>query len=139
MNLERTFDRDWINGLVNDPSIRPSVGGDGKSFADLGDVIDNPLHLFLRGCHGGFGLTWSCPRVFEVHTFILPEGRGCWAYQAARDMIVLAKDAGGERLWTKVDTEMPHVRRFAIQSGMGYTGIQIPQWGKTFDVLEMVI
>jgi hypothetical protein len=137
--FERTFDAEWANELVNHPSIRPFVGDVSYGEIDLTEVIGRQENLFLKGEFGGFGLTWSCPRVFEVHTFILPEGRGRWAYAAAKEMIVMAKDTGAEKLWTMVATDQPNVKRFAKMSGMVYTGIQIPKWGKAFDVLEMVI
>ena len=81
--LERSFDTARINEVINHPSVRPYVGP-GDSFADVTPLVEDTDNWFLIGEHGGFGLTQTTPGVHEIHTFILPEGRGAWARDAAR-------------------------------------------------------
>ncbi len=135
--LVRTFDADWLNELANDPEIRPFIGG-GFDEVDLSSVV-NSENIILRGDHGGFALGWSAPGVYEVHTFIRKEGRGRWSLQAAQDMIAMMKAFGANRLWTQVEKSAANVRRFAKVSGMKPTGLIRQQWGKDYDVLDMVL
>lgn len=107
--------------MVNHPSVRPFVG-----FADAGELDISPLiqpeNLFPFGVHGGFALVWTAPYTAEVHTFILPEGRGKWARQAAADGIAMARERGFAVLWTKIPPDAPHVQAYAAGMGMQPTG-----------------
>jgi hypothetical protein len=135
--LERTFDPIEINALANDPDVRPYIGGDGP--LDLTGVVERPEHLFLVGEHGGFGLLWSAPSVMEVHTFITRDGRGPWAYEAARDMIAQASDAGVWMLWTRIRSDMRNVIAFARRFGMTPTGETIETLGHPYKVYKMEV
>jgi hypothetical protein len=137
MILQRTHDVDAVNALVNDPAIRPFVGGEG--YVDLSEPAGRQEHLFLMGEHGGFALIWSAPGAFEVHTFILASGRGAWARSAALDGINQAKAKGARMLWTRVPRNLPHVVAFATEMGMKATGETIETWGKPYDVLAMEV
>jgi hypothetical protein len=110
-----------VNAVINHPSVRPFVG-----FAEAGELDASPLirpeNLFPFGEHGGFALLWTAPFTAEVHTFILPEGRGAWAKDAALAGIALAREAGFALLWTKIPPEAPHVLAFAVAMGMRPTG-----------------
>lgn len=121
--IARSFDADRINALVNHPSIRPHIGGDGESVLDLSAAVANEDNVFLLGSHGGFAFTWSGPGVFEVHTFILPEGRGAEALELA----TLARDAmqdmfGATHLWTRVHPDAGNVRAFTLKAGFSPAG-----------------
>lgn len=116
--IRRSFDADTINALVNDPSIRPHVGGDGASFIDLAAAVADKQNIFLMGEHGGFAFTWSAPGTYEVHTFILPDGRG----PQALDLAMLARNAmadiyGATHLWTRVHPDAGNVRAFTLKAG----------------------
>ena len=80
--IHRSFDPERANKLINHPAVRPFVGGDGESYLDLTAIIEDRKNYLLLGPHGGFLATWSAPNTYEIHTFILPEGRG----QAARGL-----------------------------------------------------
>lgn len=120
--MERCFDADRINALVNDPSIRPHVGGDGKSWLDLSAAVADEQNVFLLGEHGGFAFTWSAPRTYEVHTFILPAGRGKWARAAARFARDLMEADYADHLWTRVAPEAANVRAFTLLNGFKPAG-----------------
>ncbi len=122
--------------MINHPSIRPFVG-----FADAGELDASPLirpeNLFPFGDHGGFALLWTAPFTAEVHTFILPEGRGKWAREAADVGIAMARDNGFALLWTKIPPDAPRVLAFAIGMGMKPTGETIEDDGKLHAIFAM--
>jgi len=128
-----------INAAVNHPAVRPFVGAPDDGPLDVTPLVANPDNLFPMGEYGGFALVQTAPGVREVHTFIAPEGRGRWAFEAARKMIDIARDNGTRTLWTKVSVDAPHVRRFAVMSGMKATGETVECFGKPHDVLSMAV
>jgi hypothetical protein len=133
--LMRSFDVAAINVVVNAPEVRPFVGG-GTDALDLTDAVARPENMFLMGEHGGFAMTWSAPRVYEVHTFILLQGRGEWARQAAKDAIHIMQEYA-TKLWTKILADQHNVVRFAQGMGMNATDMQVATLGLSYDVYEM--
>lgn len=127
----------FINAVINDPTVRPFVGPMELGELDLSDAVSRPEHLCLMGVHGGFLLAWSAPGVREVHTFILPAGRGAWAKQARAEMIAHCKASGDTMLWTKIPLDQPHVKRFAVDGGMRATGQMIETFGVPYAVYKM--
>lgn len=136
--LTRSMDAGAVNRVANDPEVRPFVGGEGE--LDLTAVVRNPLNVVLWSQFGGFIWAWSAPQTFEVHTLILPEGRGKWATRAAREaMAVMADIYGGRHLWTRVRRDLVHVRRFAQSAGMTVCGEAWFDFGdgvRLYDILE---
>ena len=135
--LERCFDTDFINRVVNHPDVRPFVGDPDFGELDLSELVNRPEHWFLMGEHGGFLLMWSAPDVREVHTFVLPEGRGPWAADIRAKSIEYAKAHGTKMLWTKIAPEHKHVERFARQGGMQLTDEVIETFGKPYRIYRM--
>ena len=119
--IERTYSADIINYLVNHPSVRPFVGGDINEPQDLGAPIADEQNYFLIGEHGGFALIWSAPRVYEVHTFILPEGRGKWARDAVKAMLAYMTEYSSF-IWTHVHPDAANVRIFTLRAGFKPSG-----------------
>ncbi len=68
-----------INRLVNDPSIKPYVCGQISGVLDVTILVNNPKNIFFCGEHGGCGFIWMEEGQYELHSFVLPEGRGRWA------------------------------------------------------------
>ncbi|WP_422057962.1 hypothetical protein [Sphingomonas sp.] len=122
--LEPSRDGERINALVNHPAIRPHVGGDVARPLDLSAAVADCDNFFLLGEHGGFACCWSAPSVFEVHTFILPEGRGPWAAQAAADGIALMAQHGARHLWTRVAPDAENVRSYTLRAGFTPAGVR---------------
>ena len=136
--LEDCRDAARINAVVNDVAVRPFVGLPEAGDIDLTEVINNPANLFPFGEHGGFALIWTAPHCYEVHTFVLPSGRGLWARWAAACGIDMARERGARMLWTRVPRfDLPHVRSFARGMGMAPTGESAPLAGTDYDVLAM--
>jgi hypothetical protein len=123
--LRRSFDADRLNYLVNHPTIRPTSGGDGKSFIDLEPHLIEMNH-FLDGDHGGVFWHWSGPDAYEAHIFILPEGRGQWAHKFALEAIAYAEALGAIHLWARVTDR--HTQIFTRRVGFK------PRGEKTFDL-----
>lgn len=128
--IERTYDAGRVNAVVNDASVRPFVGGDGASEIDLGPVLANRDNVCLFGEHGGFMATWSAPQTYEIHTFILPDGRGRWAYEAAQELLAaLRGDFEAKHIWTRVPRDQRNVRRFTAAAGLVPCGEQVCDFG----------
>lgn len=128
--IGRTFDVARMNHLVNHPTIRPHVGGDPGQPIDLSEAVADRANVFLDGEHGGFCCSWSAPGVFEVHTFILPEGRGAWAAefaQTGRD--AMADMWGARHLWTMVHPEARNVAAFTLKAGFKPAGTRTRDLG----------
>jgi hypothetical protein len=83
MNIEE-IDRhttpEFINEVLNHPSIRPWVAN-GSEPIDVSDKVADKRNVLLMGPHGGSMAVFIQPGVYEVHTQILPDGRGRWAME----------------------------------------------------------
>lgn len=104
-----------INEFANNPGIRPTLGGFGP--LDLTAAVKEP-NVFLFGEHGGFCLSWSAPHTYEIHTMIAPEGRGAWAFEAARTSVDHMVSIGADRLWTRVNPEHRNTLIFTRKMGL---------------------
>jgi hypothetical protein len=135
--LERSFDVERINAVVNHPEVRPFIGNGVDGDIDTSVLVDAHENWFLMGEHGGFLLGWSAPGAREVHTFILPEGRGKWANDARTAMIDYARAHGAEMLWTKIAPDSKHVVRYARQGGMQITDEMIETFGTLYRIYRM--
>ena len=132
--LERSFNVEVVNALANASSVRPFIGGDGESFLDLTDVLAADMNIALLGQFGGFVMNWCAPACYEIHTMILPEGRGPWAFQAGHDCIAMMRDVLAKAALDAGVTRSPHVALFARKCGMSDAG-QINFNGQLFDIL----
>ena len=135
--LERSFDTERINAVVNHPEVRPFVGDPSFGVLDVAPVVAKPEHWFLMGEHGGFLLSWSAPKVREIHTFVLPEGRGRWAAEARSAMLAYARANGTLTLWTKIDPAHRHTVQFARRGGMQPTGEMIDMLGTPYQIYKV--
>lgn len=137
--ITRTFDAERVNFLVNHPDIRPFIGGDPEYEIDLSAAVEDRNNFFLDGEHGGQSACWSAPFVYEIHTFILPEGRGLWALKFARAARDYMEKQGARHLWTRVHPDAPHVRLFAVRNGFQPAGTHAIDQGigpVTYDLYE---
>lgn len=138
--IGRTFDPTLVNRFINDPDVRPFVGGDITTALDLTGAVQDQANIFLLGEHGGFAFIWSAPSTYEVHTFITPSGRGAWAASAALTARgLMATEHGADRLWTRVPSEAGNVRRFTTAAGFSPVGRQTRDFGAgpaDFDLYE---
>lgn len=135
--LERCFDVGLINLAANHPDVRPYLGPDCLGELDFADAVSDQNNWFLMGQHGGFALAWSAPGVYEVHVFVLPEGRGKWAAEARQATIDYALENGATMLWARIAPHAKFVSWFARRGGMQPTGEMIYTLGSAYDVFKM--
>lgn len=124
--IRRIDDPAIINAFANHPDIRPHIGGAG--ILDLTVAVTEP-NVFLFGEHGGFCLSWSAPATYEVHTMIAPEGRGTWAFEAARQSIEFMAGLGADHLWTRVHPDARHTAIFTRKMGFRPCGTGVLNLG----------
>jgi hypothetical protein len=135
--LDRCFDSGLINDIVNHPTVRPHIGDNGDAYLDVSLLVAMPENIFLIGDHGGFALIETEPDVHEIHTFILPEGRGVWARKAAQELIDFATQNGDTRIWTKVSTDQKHVALFTRRAGLQPTGEIAMVFDKPYEIFSL--
>lgn len=75
---------DFINRLLNDPSIKPAVRGRERGELDLSAAVPSERVVALEGRHGAMLFHHRQPGLFEMHTMVLPEGRGDWTIAFVR-------------------------------------------------------
>lgn len=85
--IERVFDGEKINRIVNDPSVYPWVRGPCEGPLDLGPLLQDRRHVCLMGELGGCLFTQQSPGIYEVHSQFLPKGRGEWAMNVVREAL----------------------------------------------------
>lgn len=137
--IERSFDADLFNRFINHPEVRPFIGGDPAAHIDLTAAVANPANVFLEGEHGGFCCSWSAPDTYEIHTLILPEGRGKWGYDLAVAGRRWMAEFGAKHLWTRVAPEMRSVRAFTRAAGFrpcGQNTIDLGAGPVTYDLFH---
>lgn len=105
MQIERHTNADWLNTIVNDPVVRQDVADLGEGTLDLTEAVKDDKNILLSGKYGACLFFWIMSCVYEVHTQILPSGRGVWAKEFVQ--------ACGEWMFTKTDaleviTRVPH-------------------------------
>lgn len=118
----RTFDVGRMNYIVNHPAIRPHVGGDPAQPLDFSEAIADHDNHFLVGEHGGISAIWTAPGTYEIHTMVLPEGRGGWAASFAMWVRQYLVDQGARHLWTLVHPDAANVRAFTLKAGFTPAG-----------------
>lgn len=77
-----------INRIINDPSIAPYVCGKLTGVLDVTHFVNDPKNVFFVGEHGCCCFMWMEDEQYELHTAVLPDGRGRWA----RDNFRLCRD-----------------------------------------------
>jgi len=79
--IERHYDAEFLNGLLNDPEIRADVADSELGILDLSTVVANRDNILLCGKHGATLYFKLLPGIYEVHTQVRRSGRGKWAYE----------------------------------------------------------
>lgn len=114
--IERTHCPLQVNALVNDPTIRPWVCGEGP--LDMSLLLSDRRSVCLMHERGGMFFRWCGPGVFDCHIFLFAKGRE--ALTLARAMIgTMAASYGARHLWAL--SPHRHVTWFARQ--LGFSGL----------------
>lgn len=117
--IQRAFDAAHLNAILNHPRVRPDVADISEGDLDLSDRVANTVNVCLVGQYGAFFCYKYYDGCYEVHTAVLPEGRGQWARDFA--------EAGARYMFTVTDcteimTRVPqgHVAAKALTEAMGF-------------------
>lgn len=87
IEIIRETSAERINRVLNDESVRPWVADLSEGVIDITKSVENLNNVLLMGEHGGCMLFKLMPGVYEVHTQILPAGRGAWAHEFAGGVV----------------------------------------------------
>ena len=87
MSLTVSKDAEFLNRVINDPSVFPwiSLGMEGPF--DVSDVMARDTTVFLADEYGGFLFVECGPAMYEVHTQFLPGGRGPAVLRKAKEAV----------------------------------------------------
>lgn len=87
MILSRQTDATLINGILNHPSVLPWVVGDRKPPLDATPIVANVNHVVLACEWGGFIFVRLMAGIYELHSCVLPIGRGRGTLEAGQEAL----------------------------------------------------
>jgi hypothetical protein len=85
--LTQTKDASFFNRVLNHPAVRPDVADLGEGVLDVSAIVAKDSSILLTGEHGGCILYRYYEGCYEVHTAVLPSGRGRWAKELAEAVL----------------------------------------------------
>lgn len=106
-----------VNALINDPAIRPTVGGEG--YLDCSDLVANPRNICLYSPGGGALFVWCAPRVYEGHSFFLARGRDAIKLGLA---MLAEMDGIADLIWGATPEVLKQARWFNRKIGFASLG-----------------
>lgn len=80
IEIVRETSANRVNAILNDPAVRPWVADMAEGQIDISESVENQNNVLLMGEHGGCMMLKLMPGIYEVHTQVLPAGRGPWAH-----------------------------------------------------------
>jgi hypothetical protein len=124
--IRRAYDASQVDHILNDPAVRPTIGG--RGVLSVYDLIEDERNIFLVDGDNGACFAWRGPGVYEAHVFFTTRGR---------EAIVLGKEmlesvSGKANLvWGATPLKLRHARWFNRQIGMQSLGfIDTPDAGR---------
>jgi hypothetical protein len=115
----REFSAKQINQVLNHPAVRPDVADLGSGVLDLSPVLANKNNILLMGQYGGCLCYCAQPGLYEVHTQVLPEGRGEWALAFVRaGARWMFTHTGAYEIMTRVSHGNVAAKALTIAAGM---------------------
>ena len=88
VSIERLFDAVVLNAVVNDESVYPWVRGPVEGPLDLTAIVSDRSNVLLGGEFGSALFMPSGPGLWELHTQVLPAGRGAWTLGFGRSALL---------------------------------------------------
>lgn len=120
IQIERLTDARDFNAIVNHPDVYPDLAHVPGPI-DLTAQVENERNYLLRGKHGGCLFVFVMPGLFEVHTAILPEGRGQWAVELAESVLRwMFINADAWNIATRVPDGHTAAKALTMRAGMRY-------------------
>lgn len=114
--IYRCTDAAQLNDFLNDPAIRPTIGGEG--FLDGAALLADQRNVCLLSEGGGALFAWRGPRIYEGHSFFRVRGRQ--AIALGKTMLGML-DA--DLVWGCTPEGLKHVRWFNRQLGFCSLGM----------------
>lgn len=119
--VTRTFDAEFVNGILNHPAVHPYISLPNQGYLDSGAILENQENVCLASEYGCFILIRLEPGVYEVHTNFLPEGRGQHALKAAADgFTYMFTHTDCMEILTKVPQANSAAHRFSNACGFAF-------------------
>lgn len=119
-----------LANIMNDPSVRPRLGGDGSSWFDPSELIGDEKNVLLFDEGGGQFFHWKGPGIFEAHSFYLVRGREALDRGSEAVRLMFA-DYGAEKIWRATPIENRAARWFNRQLGFHSLGeVHMPFYGE---------
>lgn len=87
VTITRHTDAKFLNKVANDPSVYPWVRGPLEGELDLTPLVENVNNVLLMGEHGGMMFIGKQYGQYEIHTQILPAGRGVWCQEFTKQAL----------------------------------------------------
>lgn len=116
--MMRSTDSQFLNRVVNDPSVKPWVSLGVSGYLDMTPAVSNPENIFLADEYGGTLFVKTGNGIYDLHTQFLPEGRGKhvreFAVEALRYMFV---DTDCIAITTFIQDENLSAQRMALWCG----------------------
>ena len=85
--IRRATDSTFSNMVLNHPEVRKHTLHVEGVPSDITPLVSNPANVVMEGEYGGIIFHQVLAGLFEVHTYVLPEGRGKWALDMAHEAI----------------------------------------------------
>jgi hypothetical protein len=118
MMLERTFDYEKFDAVINHPSVLPFVNMGFENLPSCAPLVQDQRNVCLMNEHGGFMFLQFAPDQYDVHTMFLPSGRGKKALHAALEAKqIMFNDYHARRLVTFVPHDNDAARHLAEAAG----------------------
>ena len=117
--IRRTFDAGEVNELLNDPAVRPTIGGEGE--LDAATLLADRRNVCLMADGGGALFRWSGPGVYEGHSFFRVRGREAVALGKG---LCHAMEGYADLLWGLTPVHLRHVRWFNRKIGFRSLGVK---------------
>jgi hypothetical protein len=85
--MERSFDAERANEILNDPEVRPFVTESPGCPLDVTKQVADRNNFLYLGENGLTLYVYLMPGTYEVHSACLKSGRGSWMKKFARDSL----------------------------------------------------
>lgn len=87
--VRRDFDAAFMNRVINDGAVKPWLANSADGFLDMTPEVRDQRNILIVGDHGGTFYRPIQQGVYEVHTAVLPEGRGEWTRKMTAESLRL--------------------------------------------------